>query len=81
MIDRQVKKTLASEFKHRVTIQELTITPDGEGGFSESWNDTSVVYAAVYPMSAKQLMEYKTIGVEATHIIKIRGDVDIKTTL
>jgi SPP1 family predicted phage head-tail adaptor len=79
-IKRQGEKTLASEFKHRVWIQELSIADDGEGGFVETWTDKELVYASISPISAQQKMSLASIGIDATHIIKIRGNVDIETT-
>lgn len=81
MIERQGKKTLASELKHRIVIQELTMDSDGEGGFTETWNNVDTIYAAIYPISAKQKFEYQTVGIDATHVIKIRGNVNINTTI
>jgi len=79
-IKRVGDKTISSELKHRITIQELSVLADGEGGFIESWDDVETVFAAVYPISAKQVFEYRSVGVDATHIIKVRGDIDISTT-
>jgi len=79
-LQRQGNKTLASEFKHRVMIQELSQVDDGEGGFVDTWTNKELVYASISPVSAQQKFELKTIGIDATHIIKVRGNVDIKTT-
>ena len=74
---RQGKKTNATEFRHYITIQSQGLTTEEEGGFTENWSTTSSVWAAVYPVKAQQLFEYKSINVDATHIIKVRGDCTI----
>lgn len=77
-IGRQsAKKTLASQLRHRVSIQSRTDVSDGEGGQEVSWSTDSTVYAAIYPTSASQVWEYRTVNVEATHVVKLRGYVTI----
>jgi SPP1 family predicted phage head-tail adaptor len=77
-MDRQGKKTNASEFRHYILIQRKgELTTDGEGGFEDAWSDVESTWAAVYPVRAQQLFEYRSINVEATHIIKVRGETDI----
>ena len=77
MIERQGKKTLSSEAKHRVVIQTKSSVSDGEGGFTETYTGTATTWAAISPIRANQQMEYRSIGVDATHLIKLRGNVSI----
>jgi SPP1 family predicted phage head-tail adaptor len=78
MMDRENKKSLASVLNKRVTIEEVAGTTDGEGGFTESWSTaTANVPASVEPIRAVQQFKNKSVGVDATHFIKTRGDVDI----
>jgi SPP1 family predicted phage head-tail adaptor len=74
---REGQKTLATECRNRVTIQSNTPVSDGQGGFAEAWSTIGPVWAAVNPIRATQQSEYKSIGVDATHLIKIRGAVSI----
>jgi SPP1 family predicted phage head-tail adaptor len=76
-LERQGKKTNASEFRHYITIQQVGNTTDGDGGFTDNWSDLSSVWAAIYPIRAQQLFQYKSINVDATHIIKVRGETTI----
>jgi SPP1 family predicted phage head-tail adaptor len=69
------KKTLASEARHRITIQGTTLTPDGEGGFTEGWSDLSTVWAKITAVQARQQYQFNSVGVEATHRIEVRGSV------
>ena len=77
MIQREGKKSLASELRHWVWIQEKTPRSDGQGGEYNEWSDKYYVPAAVYPFKAMQKFEYQSINVEATHLVKIRGMVPI----
>lgn len=77
MFEREPKKTLASQMQHYVTIQAKVSTTDGEGSFSENWQDVKTVSAAVLPMKATQQFQYKSINVDATHLVKIRGEIAV----
>ena len=75
----ETKKTLSTRARHKVCIQYKTTVPDGEGGFDAGWTNASYdpVWADVSPLMAKQVHEYKTIGVDATHLIRIAGAISI----
>jgi len=48
---------MIGDMKHRVAIRQPVLTPDGAGGFSESWQDVATVYASIMPATAgEQLM-------------------------
>lgn len=78
MMDRQNKKTLATILRHRVTVEAYTGTTDDEGGFVDLWATAIAnVPASVDPIQARQVFQYRSVNVEATHWIKTRGDVTI----
>lgn len=66
------------ELRHRITISDVSHVTDGEGGFTMSLATSSTVWARVKPMRAKQKHEYRSINVEATHLVKVRGGVDVQ---
>lgn len=69
----------AGTLRHRITIQaSSTPTDDGQGGYTPVWVDQSTVWAHIRPMRAKQVEEYRSINVNATHLIEVRGGVDIE---
>jgi len=72
-MDRIGKKSAATEFRHRIAIQSYDKNSDGEGGYTRDWNTDKLIWAAIYPVKASQVFEYRSINVEATHVIKIRG--------
>ena len=72
-IQRIGKKTLSTELKKRVSVQAVTMVSDGQGGNIKTWSDSYDTWAAVDPIKAEQVEYYSSIGVDATHRIKIRG--------
>lgn len=69
----------AGDLRHRISIQSRgTPTPDGEGGFTDVWESVDTVWSKVRPMRAKQVNEYRSINVHATHLIEVRGEVDVQ---
>ena len=79
--EREPRKTQASEAQHYVTIQIRMDTTDEEGGFTSSWEDVQTVSASVLPIQARQQFEYKSINVDASHLIRIRGHVPVSETI
>ncbi len=75
MIERTHKKTLATRARHQVYIQARTVVRDEEGGFRDGWaNTTSTpIWAEIAPIQARQQAEYKSINVDATHLVRIDG--------
>ena len=70
---RTSKKSTASQLKHVITIKERVKEPDGEAGFNTTWKSVKQVFAAIYPIKAVQQTDMKSVGVDATHHIKVRG--------
>jgi SPP1 family predicted phage head-tail adaptor len=77
VISREGKKTMATELRHRVAIQTLDQTTDNEGGFTSEWTTASEAWAAVLPIRAAQVFEFRSVNVDATHVVKLRGEVAI----
>ena len=77
MMKRERKRSQASQAQHYIYIQRVVRRDDGEGGQSKEWVDVQRVSAAVLPIRAHQRLEYKTINVDATHLIKIRGRLSL----
>lgn len=76
---REGRKTQSSNAKHIITIQYRTQVSDGEGGFVITWNDRPGVWAEICPISANQKFTYESINVEATHRIKIYGNLTFQS--
>jgi len=66
--------------KNRVTIEEAVRTPDGGGGFAQSWQaipQDPEVYAVILPLSGAEQLRHHQLQSTVTHsiIIRHRGDV------
>lgn len=68
----------AGELNHRIALQKVTKTKDEEGNFNDVWATVQTCWARVKPMSSKQKTEYKSVEVEATHLIKVRGSITVE---
>jgi len=64
----------AGDLRHTVTIQNKTITSDAstEGAPLESWNTFLTCFAAVVPMSAKEIFAAQALNNEGTTIFRLR---------
>ena len=60
------------ELRHRVTIQEKTVTIDTYGGEVVAWADVATVWAAVEPLSGREFLEGGRLENEINHRIRIR---------
>ena len=56
----------------RITIQSKTSTDDEMGGFVDTWADLQIVWAAIWPVSAAELIRSMQATMEVTHRIRIR---------
>lgn len=74
-LQRQSKKTLSTVLRHRVTLNMQNDAADGEGGFTENYATVRTCWASIEPIKAVQQYDYQSIGVDATHLIKIRGSI------
>jgi SPP1 family predicted phage head-tail adaptor len=62
----------AGQFNKRITLQCPTKISDGMGGFATPYIDHAIVWAAVWPISAKKKIEAMQPGLNVTHHIRIR---------
>lgn len=56
----------------RITIQAPTKTSDSMGGFTIVWTDIDTVFAAIWPVSAKERIQNSAVTTTITHRIRIR---------
>ncbi|MEN6473766.1 MAG: phage head closure protein [Syntrophaceae bacterium] len=68
-----------SELKHQITIQAPSLTPDGSGGFTTTWTAKAAnIWAAIWPVSAKETIKNGQVSGEITHRIRIRYRRDVQ---
>ena len=71
---------MIGDMKYRVTIEQAALTPDGAGGFAETWAALAtdpVVYASIVPMTAGAALKFGQIDGETTHHIVLRYRADV----
>ena len=47
---------MIGELDQRITLQNLTDTPDGIGGVTRAWSDVATVWARVKPQTGREAM-------------------------
>lgn len=67
------KKTSAGDKPHLVLLQNPVSTPDGDGGYTQTWSDLSpaTMFCKIEPATAQQLERVAggTIESTASHIV------------
>lgn len=78
-IKRISEKSLSTSCRHYAYIQSETQVDDGRGGFILTWINTTLdpIAMDISPLTAKQEFTFKSINVDATHIIKVRAEITI----
>lgn len=66
--------------RQRVTIQALTKTADGIGGWTHVWADIVTVWADLFPLAGREIYSQGQVQSPVTHkcIIRFRDDVTTK---
>jgi len=58
--------------KHRVTIQTVSRASDGQGGFTETWNDVTDVWVSIEPVKGWERYQAQQLETPVTHKIMMR---------
>ena len=79
---RRPRKPTPTKLQHRIDVLALTRTPDGAGGWSESWGTVATIHAAVEPFrgSERYLAQQQTPGVEWRLTTRYREDISASDT-
>lgn len=62
----------AAALKKRVTIQNRTLTSDGQGGFTETWADATTVWASLDPYKGWERFQTNQLATPITHKLVMR---------
>lgn len=62
----------SGDLRHSIELQSFTSTPNGMGGFSQTWSTAATVRAAIWPTSATEQKRAAAPTMVATHTIRIR---------
>ncbi|KKM86996.1 hypothetical protein LCGC14_1273480, partial [marine sediment metagenome] len=64
----------AGDLRHRMAIQEETLTSDGIGSFTSVWTDVSGmdnVPFALWPLKVEEKTAFNAVGATMTHRIRM----------
>jgi len=67
------------ELNKRVSLVYTTRVSDGMGGFTETTVTAAEIYAAVWPVSAKETIEAGQAAMTITHRVRIRYRAGIRS--
>lgn len=70
----------AAKHNRRVTIQNLSLAPDGQGGFTESWTNSSTVWCSIEPYKGWERFQAGQLATPITHKIEMRYNRSLSTT-
>ena len=71
----------AGELRHRVTIQQKSISQDTYGAALETWSTLATVWANVEALSGREFFDSQQTVAQADHRITIRYRADIKPAM
>lgn len=63
---------MISDLNQRATIEQVSRTPDGEGGASEAWTTLAVVWAKLEPVSATDSLGPDALESRVKHKLTLR---------
>ena len=71
----------AGSLNKRIEIQSKTSTADDVGGYSDVWATTKTVWAAIWPLSAADVIEAMKTTAQVTHRVRIRYQSGITSAM
>jgi len=71
--------SLAASLRHQVTIQTVSRTEDGQGGFTETWTNGESVWASIETLKAYQRFQAMQMQTPMTHKLVVRYRRDLST--
>jgi len=71
----------AGDLRHRVTIQQKTVTQDTYGATVETWAALATVWANIEALSGREFFDSQQTVAQADHRITIRYRADVKPTM
>lgn len=63
---------MIGDLNQRVTLQYSTSVSDGMGGSTKTWHDAATVWAAIWPISAKETVAAMAETMTITHRVRLR---------
>lgn len=72
MTYKKEMNTSPSELNKRITWQQQTKVADGQGGFTVTWVDVATTWAAIWPISANEVIQSDKPTMTVSHRVRIR---------
>lgn len=66
-------------FRHELLLEAATLTPDGAGGYVESWTEVASIFARIEPVSAVSRFGADQTLETVTHRITLRHRQNIES--
>ncbi len=63
---------IIGSLRHRISLQESTLVSDGQGGYTETWENYADVWADVKPLKSYEKFQAATLQTPTSHKITIR---------
>lgn len=70
---------MLSTLDRRVTLEAQTLTPDGGGGYSASWNQLATVWAAIEHITGADVFGPDAAEARVKYRVTIRRRTDVLT--
>ena len=71
----------AGELNKRIELQPSSRAANGTGGFVTTWATTETVWAAIWPISAADVIEGMKTSAQTTHRVRIRFRKDVNSAM
>lgn len=69
----------AGMLRNKVTVERLTDTPDGMGGYTKSWSSVQTAWMHLKPLSGSERLHAQYLEAATTHRAHCRASVDVTT--
>lgn len=73
------KDYITARMNRRVTLQRVSQTSDGQGGFTDVWVDVAGLWAAIEPLSGFEKLQAMQMQTPMTHKVTMRYRADVST--
>lgn len=63
---------MIATLRYRASLKAKTLTPDGGGGYSESWDTVALVWCAIEPLSGDDVLSADRLESRIRHRLLVR---------
>lgn len=66
-------------FRHELVLEAVSTSPDGAGGYTESWTEVGAVFARIEPLAASSRYGADQTLETVTHRVTLRHRADLRS--